>query len=277
MLDFGGLFGGGGSSAAEEGLEQGRNALWMANLQTSNAAQRAMDAYLNSYNIAQGDWENVEPALAPYTGLGREAAQKLWGMIPLEGGNPLDMITGLPPGMGVDTANWLTKTPMYQFPFQEGLNALDRSAAARGMLLSGAQNKASQQFGQNFALTNALQPAMANYQNYLKNLMGMTEMGRSTALPGALATATGKAGAAEQLGSQMGNAQFLQAQLQNALAGQIASSYARQGLLQAGRENAQSNALSGLIGSIGGFASNILPLEGIGSAIQGGISNWLGI
>lgn len=277
MLDFGGLFGGGGSTAAEEGMEQGREALWLANAQTSNAAQRAMDAYTNAYNTARGDWGNVEAALAPYTNLGSSAASTLGRMIPLEGSNALDMITGLPPGMGADAVNWLTRTPMYQFPFQEGLNALDRSAAARGMLLSGAQNKASQQYGQNFALTNALQPAMTNYQNYLKSLIGMTEMGRSTALPGALATATGKAGAAEQLGTQTGQANFLQAQLQNALAGQIASSYAKQGLLQAGRENAQSNALSGLLGSIGGFASNILPLEGIGSAIQGGISNWLGI
>jgi hypothetical protein len=41
--------------------------------------------------------------------------------------------------------------PSYSFRFQEGLKALDRSAAARGGLLSGGALKAAQRYGQEFA------------------------------------------------------------------------------------------------------------------------------
>ena len=43
----------------------------------------------------------------------------------------------------------LTQDPGYQFRMQEGIDALDASASARGRLLSGAQNKALTQYGQN--------------------------------------------------------------------------------------------------------------------------------
>lgn len=41
--------------------------------------------------------------------------------------------------------------PGYQFRLSEGMNALDRSAAARGNLLSGSQMKAGQRYAQDFA------------------------------------------------------------------------------------------------------------------------------
>lgn len=41
--------------------------------------------------------------------------------------------------------------PGFKFRMQEGINALDASAAARGRLLSGAQDKAITRYGQNFA------------------------------------------------------------------------------------------------------------------------------
>ena len=44
-----------------------------------------------------------------------------------------------------------TTSPGYDFRFDEGVKALDRSAAARGRLDSGPQGKALTRFGQNFA------------------------------------------------------------------------------------------------------------------------------
>jgi hypothetical protein len=44
-----------------------------------------------------------------------------------------------------------TADPGYQFRMQEGIDARDASASARGRLLSGAQNKAITDYGQNFA------------------------------------------------------------------------------------------------------------------------------
>lgn len=44
-----------------------------------------------------------------------------------------------------------TADPGYQFRLQEGINAMDASASARGRLRSGAQDEAINRYGQNFA------------------------------------------------------------------------------------------------------------------------------
>lgn len=49
--------------------------------------------------------------------------------------------------LGGGSSDYL-ETPGYQFRLQEGVNALDRSASARGMLDSGAQRKALLDYGQ---------------------------------------------------------------------------------------------------------------------------------
>lgn len=57
--------------------------------------------------------------------------------------------------------------PGYQFRQQEGVNALDASAASRGLLLSGAQQKALQRFGQGLAsqeYSDAFNRALATHQ-----------------------------------------------------------------------------------------------------------------
>ena len=45
-----------------------------------------------------------------------------------------------------------TDDPIYQFKVSEGVKALERSAAARGNQLSGAQQKAITRFGQDYAM-----------------------------------------------------------------------------------------------------------------------------
>ena len=45
----------------------------------------------------------------------------------------------------------VSQTPGYQFRLSEGLNALDRTAAARGGLMSGAALKAATRYGQDYA------------------------------------------------------------------------------------------------------------------------------
>jgi hypothetical protein len=51
-----------------------------------------------------------------------------------------------------DPANFkFTADPGYQFRLQEGVNALDASASARGRLRSGAQDRAVTRYGQNMA------------------------------------------------------------------------------------------------------------------------------
>lgn len=67
-------------------------------------------------------------------------------------------------------------TPGYQFRMDEGIKALDRTAASRGLLRSGAQQKAITDFGQNIA--------SEEYGNYMGNLLAVSGMGNQAASSG---------------------------------------------------------------------------------------------
>ncbi len=94
----------------------------------------------------------------------------------------------------------LEDDPGYRVRMQEGVDALDSSAAARGRLLSGAQNKALVQYGQeqgsqeySNAYARELQQKQQKY-NILSNLS-----------QGGQASAAGQAQASSQLASTGGN------------------------------------------------------------------------
>jgi len=126
--------------------------------------------------------------------------------------------------------------PGYQFRLQEGMKALDRSAAARGGLLSGATLRGAQEYGQGLAsqeYTNAFNRYQAERAARLNPLQSLTGMGQSTA-----STLGGQAGAfgsgLAQTYSGLG-----QAQAQNAMA---------QGNIRASGYMGAANALTGAIG-----------------------------
>lgn len=90
--------------------------------------------------------------------------------------------------------------PGYSFRLKEGLNALDKSAAARGGLLSGATLKGAQRYGQDLA-SNEYQNA---YNRYTQQ-QG-TNFNRLASIAGLGQTATGALGsAAGQYGQNVGN------------------------------------------------------------------------
>jgi hypothetical protein len=74
--------------------------------------------------------------------------------------------------MNAALANF-TNTPDYQFAFQQGMQALDRSAAASGTLQSGGQTKAALQYGQGLA--------SQQYGNYFNRLLSLSQIGQSAA------------------------------------------------------------------------------------------------
>ena len=79
--------------------------------------------------------------------------------------------------------------PSYKFRFGEGLKALDRTAAARGGLISGGALKAAQRYGQEFASNE-----FGNAYNRLASMAGLGQ------------TATNaQSGAAGQFGVNAGN------------------------------------------------------------------------
>jgi len=86
-------------------------------------------------------------------------------------------------GVRLDDSNWqgdqknafarFQTSPDYQFRLSQGQTALDRSAASKGMLLSGAQTKASQQFGGDLA--------SGEYNNWYNKLAGQSGQGLTAA------------------------------------------------------------------------------------------------
>jgi hypothetical protein len=89
-------------------------------------------------------------------------------------------------------------TPGYQFQLDQGLNAIDNSAASRGNLFSGASMKAAQTYGQGLA--------NQEYGNFLNRLTGLAGSGQAAAGNAANAGANYAAGAGNAL-ANIGNAQ----------------------------------------------------------------------
>ncbi len=93
------------------------------------------------------------------------------------------------------------ETPGYQFRFDEGIRALDRSASASGRLRGGGYTRELQRYGQGIA--------SAEFENYANRLSGIAGMGQgSTVATGTLgAQSAGNIGNALQFGAQaQGNA-----------------------------------------------------------------------
>lgn len=100
--------------------------------------------------------------------------------------------------------------PGYQFRLQEGTNALNASASARGRLLSGEQLKALQRYGQGMASQeygNAFNRNMATQQQNYNQLAGLSGTGQTAAsqMAGYSGQMAGNIGNAF---SQMGQAQY---------------------------------------------------------------------
>jgi hypothetical protein len=102
----------------------------------------------------------------------------------------------------------LTQDPGYAFRMSEGMKALERSAAARGGLLSGGMLKGAQRFGQDLAsqeYQNAYNRALTQYNAQVQR--ESTGYNRLAALAGIGQTATGQlTGAAGQYGQNAADA-----------------------------------------------------------------------
>lgn len=80
--------------------------------------------------------------------------------------------------------DFTTTDPSYQFRLQEGIDALDASAASRGMVQSGAQQKAITDYGQNLASTeysNAYNRAADTYDRQQNAMLNLANYGQAAA------------------------------------------------------------------------------------------------
>lgn len=83
--------------------------------------------------------------------------------------NYLGGLLNIPGYASVDPTNALRATPGYNWALSQGVNALDKSAAAKGSLFGGAQQKALTTYGQGLA--------DQTYQNYVNNLFNVSGQG----------------------------------------------------------------------------------------------------
>jgi hypothetical protein len=153
------------------------------------------------------------------------------------------LAAGMAPGgefsRGFTAADFETD-PGYAFRMSEGMKALDRSAASRGGLLSGATLKGAQRYGQDLAsqeYQNAFNRYQTNRANQLNPLQSLAGQGQTTA------TSLGSAGA--NMASNIGNAYMTSAANQGnaamAAAGQRQSAF-----------GGAANVLGRMYGSQGG-------------------------
>lgn len=124
------------------------------------AAQAQADATRYAADIQRQNFQDTQATLRPQIEAGDTAREYQLGLM------------GLPGGVNRQSAlDAFQTSPGYEFAYDQGLQAVDRSAAARGMSQSGAQLKALSQFGQ----------GMANqeYGNYYNRLAGLSGSGQA--------------------------------------------------------------------------------------------------
>ena len=209
------------------------------------ASQTARDLSADQMDLYKQIYDEQKAQQAPYLQQGQAAIGKLGSL--MGGTDPFESYlqkSGLQGGLdaylkqkGVSNYGFLN-SPQYQFLQKQGQQALDRSAAARGMGYSGAQMKAAQQFGQGLAsqqYDKEYDRAAQEFGNYYNRLAALAQGGQQAATT------------ASQLGGQYAqNASNTLASLSNArtnILGQQANARASGYAAQA---NALNNTLGGL-------------------------------
>ena len=255
-----------GSSAAQNAASvQAAGAEKGAALEQENS-QKALD-------FQNGVWNQTQSNLNPYINSGQNANSALAYGLGL-GGNGQ--------GTGLDSGSLLKRygsfsapttldeqnDPGYQARLKLGTDAIQRSAAARGGVLSGGTGKALNSYAQDYAsneygnvYNRALQGYQTNANNYYtgqnnaySRLMGMSNSGQQAAgTEGQL----GQSASNNVTGNLMGTAQNVAQQYNNAAAA-TASGYV-------GSANAWGGALNGA----GNSLSNIALLMGKGGGNSG--------
>jgi hypothetical protein len=122
---------------------------------SSRQARKQQRAYNDIYTQQQQFLQQQQGLLNPFTQAGTSALSPLTAL--LTGGD-----------MGAFQAS-----PSYQFRLNEGIDALNRVAAARGQLFSGNQAKEAQRYASDLA--------SQEYGNYINQLMGLGNLGLSAA------------------------------------------------------------------------------------------------
>lgn len=209
-------------------------------LASSNAADAQSEAAANATSAELQMFREGQAATAPWREKGEEALNTL-----------VDRVNAGPGDF--------TKSPGYDFRTSEGQKAIERSAAAKGGLLSGATGKALTRYGQDYA-TNDYQNFLANYYNSLTPYQSLAGVGQTTASQNAIQ--------GNQVGANIGQNTIAAGNAQ--AAGQINQANSVTGALNSGINNYMTwkylnpttTAIAGNVGA-GGAPAVYGSLEGV--------------
>lgn len=209
---------------------------------------------------AQEDYyDEAVSYLEPYRTVGQGAVYSLADLYGLptaanpEGGQPLSD----------EALAAFERSPDYQFALEQGIKARDRSAAAKGMLLSGGAERELAEFSSGLA--------SQNFGNYFNRLLQLSQLGETAAGSSANAALTTGRGVGETYLDMGRGLASGRAGIADAKAGGItnAGNALASGVL--GAANAYANALTGAAEAQGagtvGFANNL------GAGITGAFNN----
>ena len=241
---------------------------------SGSAADTQAQAQMQSAQIQKDIYEQQKALQEPYRQAGLEGQNRLMAYLGLGDTSATGYGQWAAPSLTAQTFNQY-QDPGYAFRMSEGLKALDRTAAARGGLLSGSAMKAAQQYGQGLA-SEEYQNAFNRYQTSraaalspLQQLQGIGQAaasnqaasagqygtGVASALTGAAnAQAAGTMGTANAISSGLGS--YLNYnQNQNLVNALRTSSYGNQGVYM-------PTTLSGQQWQTYNSGPTLLPLEG---------------
>ena len=226
--------------ASKKAASAQKEAAYEANQTARDISAEQMDLYKQIY-------DEQKAQQAPYLQQGQAAIGKLGSLM---GGT--DPFKDYLAKAGLVGGQFNQNNPQYQFLLKQGQQALDRSAAARGMGYSGAQMKAAQQFGQGLAsqqYDKEYDRAAQEFGNYYNRLAALAQGGQQAV------QATGNQGAqyGQNVGGTLGS---LSTQLQNNI-GQL-------GNARASGYIGQANAITGGIQNMTDNMFRFLSLPKIG-------------
>lgn len=210
---------------------------------SKKAAQMQSDATRYAADMQNQQFQQTRADMQPWRNVGEGALYQLRDMTQ-PGGALMQRYTGAE----------LASDPGFQFGLEQGRNAIDQSAAGRGILFSGKTLQDLMRFGTDYGGTKfneGFQRDMANKQFQQGSLAGLSGTGQSTALAGG------------QLGMQ--NAQSMSDLLTSGAAARAAGVVGSANALSSGISNAgntymQMSMLDRIMGGGGGRGLQAAPM-----------------
>jgi len=247
------------------------------------ASQTQLTAQEKALAFQQQALDTQRADLAPFRATGLQATQQL-GAGTQPGGEFTGDVPFTPPDVPQYTpfgAKEFQQDPSYQFRVREGLKALDRTASARGNLVSGRSLKEVQRYGQD-AASQEYQAAYARHTGDYQNRLAGYDRGYGQATERFNVGTTNTTNRFNRLASVAGTGQTATAQLANstqatgtaqANLAQATGTNIASGQLQLGT-NLANNAIqagnaraSGYVGQANAINQGVSSLTGIGNSL----------